>query len=485
MDPYTVLAGRYELTRALAAGGMGRVWLAHDRVLGRDVAVKTLSYGAGDEDAVERFRREARSTAALSHPGIVTVFDSGTDGDTAFLVMELLPGPTLEAYVRERGPLPEDEVVAYASQIAAGLAAAHGAGVVHRDLKPANVMFDAHGVLKIVDFGIARLAHASAARMTATGTVLGSAPYLSPEQVAGRPGDARSDLYALGCVMMTLLTGRPPFEGDNAIAVAHQHVKAPTPAPSERRPDIDPGLEGLVLDLLEKDPAYRPASAGEVLERLGGAGSVAATAVLGAGAAATVAMPSAAPTEYLGSTQAMPARQTYETYREEAPRSSRRTPWGLLLGLLALVALGAFLVTSLGGEGGSTGTAAPVDTPSRTATSAASPSPSPEQTSQPEPERTSESRNPITILGDLRSTFEDALASGELQGKKAQEIGKKIDEARRELLKGDVEDASKKLREAQDKVDELAEKGDIDPGTAESLSGALDSLRSLLPSEKD
>ena len=201
----------YRLERPIGAGGMGHVWAANDTRLGRDVALKVQQFDpAGDRVAFERFQREAQSTAALQHPNVVTIFDSGTEGDTAFLVMELLPGPTLEAYVDlSADPCRSGMLVALAGAIASGLSAAHHAGVVHRDIKPTNLMFDARGGQKIVDFGIARLAQTAAARLTATKTVIGSAPYLSPEQLTGRPADERSDLYALGCVMTTMLTGRP------------------------------------------------------------------------------------------------------------------------------------------------------------------------------------------------------------------------------------------------------------------------------------
>src|SRR5918993_111314 len=212
MDTESWLAGRYQLRRQIGAGGVGQVWTAHDAVLGREVAVKVQQVDPDeDHDAFERFVREARSTAALQHPNVVTIFDSGTDGDTAFLVMELLPGPTLTGYLAEHGPLPEPEAVDLAAQVAAGLAAAHGAGVVHRDIKPANLMFDARGTLKIVDFGIAHLAHTAATRLTATNTIVGSASYLAPEQVQGRRADERSDLYALGCVMTHHVDGAAPF----------------------------------------------------------------------------------------------------------------------------------------------------------------------------------------------------------------------------------------------------------------------------------
>jgi len=156
MDAGMLLVGRYRLERLIGAGGMGRVWVTHDTRLGRDVALKVQQFDpAGHRVAFERFQREAQSAAGLQHPNVVTIFDSGIDGDTTFLVMELLPGPTLEAYVAERGPLPEREAVALAAAVASGLSAAHRAGVVHRDIKPTNLMFDARGGLKLVDFGIA------------------------------------------------------------------------------------------------------------------------------------------------------------------------------------------------------------------------------------------------------------------------------------------------------------------------------------------
>jgi serine/threonine protein kinase len=269
MEAGMLLARRYRLDRPIGTGGMGQVWAAHDTRLGRDVAIKVQQFDpAGDEVAFERFQREAQSTAGLQHPNVVTIFDSGTDGNMAFLVMELLQGPTLQAYVAERGPLPEREAVALAAAVASGLSAAHRAGVVHRDIKPTNLMFDGRGGLKILDFGIARLAQTAAARLTAPKTVIGSAPYLSPEQLTGDPADERSDLYALGCVMTTMLTERPPFDGEHPLALMHQHVNAAAPQLSERRPGINPALESLVAQLLSKSPQDRPQSALAVLARL-------------------------------------------------------------------------------------------------------------------------------------------------------------------------------------------------------------------------
>jgi len=265
MSPETLLAGRYRMRRRMASGGMGEVWLAHDEVLGRDVGVKVLHVGADvDPPAVERFSREALAMAALQHPNIVSIFDSGTGSGTAFIVMELLTGPTLAQHVAERGTLPEPEAVQLAAQVAAGLDTAHRAGVIHRDIKPSNLMFSSSGTLKILDFGIARLSQATSGGLTATNAVIGSASYLAPEQASGGTVDERSDLYALGCVLMTMLAGRPPFTADHPIAILHQQVNDQPPRLRELRPQTSPALDDLVHTLLDKRPDARPASAAEV-----------------------------------------------------------------------------------------------------------------------------------------------------------------------------------------------------------------------------
>jgi eukaryotic-like serine/threonine-protein kinase len=264
-----LLANRYRLDRPIGAGGMGQVWAGEDTVLRREVAIKRHRLDPTDGRAgLQPFLWEARATAALQHPNIVTVYDSGTEGDQSFLIMELLPGQSLQTYVSERGPLPEREAVALAAQVASGLAAAHAVGVVHRDIKPSNLMIDANGRVKIVDFGIACLTRATLTAPTVLDSLLGSPPYLSPEQFQGEPADERSDLYALGCVLTTILTGRPPFEGEHPVAYGHQHVYAAPPPISQRRPRVTPALEALVGRLLSKDPRDRPDSAIAVLNQL-------------------------------------------------------------------------------------------------------------------------------------------------------------------------------------------------------------------------
>ncbi|MDP9317739.1 MAG: serine/threonine protein kinase, partial [Actinomycetota bacterium] len=267
------LAGRYEIQSVLGRGGMAVVWHGADLELGREVAIKTVELsGDAPAGAAERFRREARTTAALSQPNIVTIFDTGVDGDTAFLVMELLPGPTLAERLKRSGPLPVADVVDTARQVCAALEVAHAAGVIHRDIKPDNLAYAADGSVKVLDFGITRIldeitgSHAST--VTAAGTVLGTVAYLSPEQASDSPIDGRADLYALGCVMTALLTGSPPFTGASPMAVMVQHLHDTPPSVTAARPDVPGELSVLIAELLAKNPAQRPASASDVVARL-------------------------------------------------------------------------------------------------------------------------------------------------------------------------------------------------------------------------
>jgi serine/threonine-protein kinase len=286
-----VLAERYELLELIGRGGMGVVHRAHDHVLDRVVAVKLLPLDrAQDPTAVARFEREALAAAALSHPNIVAVFDFGIDHETRFIVMEHLAGQSLADRLRERGPMPPGEAVDVARQVAAALAAAHEAGIVHRDIKPANVMLNAQGHVKVLDFGIARLT--SGIALTQTATVIGSASYLAPELFAGAAADARSDIYALGCVLYELLAGRPPYTGELAAAIMHQHSSA-TPEPLRRlNPAVPVALDELVSSMLAKRPAERPSDAGAVVAALSalrvGGDEPTATMPLMADGAATV-----------------------------------------------------------------------------------------------------------------------------------------------------------------------------------------------------
>jgi eukaryotic-like serine/threonine-protein kinase len=257
-----VLDGRYELDRKIGEGGMARIFAGRDLRLNRRVAIKIPhSHYAGDADFVERFRHEARAAAMLSHPNIVDVYDVGQDGAVNYIVMEFVEGTDLKALINREAPLAVARAVGIAEQIARGLHAAHRAGMVHRDIKPQNVIVTPDGQARITDFGVAK-SHLSTA-LTETGVSFGTVDYLSPEQAQGRPATPLSDVYALGVVLFEMLTGRLPFGGDSAVAVAMKHVTEPPPAPRSLNPAIPLGLEALILRALDKEPAGRPQGAQE------------------------------------------------------------------------------------------------------------------------------------------------------------------------------------------------------------------------------
>ncbi|WP_331767160.1 protein kinase domain-containing protein [Embleya sp. NBC_00896] len=262
-----VLAGRYELVQLVGRGGMGEVWKGVDRELGRTVAVKVLPAElTRHEEFRQRFRREARTSAALSHHGVATLHDVGEDlgedGAEAvpFLVMEYIDGRTLTDALRT-GPLPVARAVAIARDVADALVHSHGLGVVHRDIKPSNVMVTESGAVKVLDFGIAKALAETTTRLTATGLMVGTPAYLSPEQIDGDAVDARTDVYSLGCLLYELLTGRPPFTGDSPFAVMHQHLTKTPPPPSALRTDIPDHIDVLTLSALAKSPEQRYADA--------------------------------------------------------------------------------------------------------------------------------------------------------------------------------------------------------------------------------
>lgn len=242
---------------------MAAVWVADDPVLARRVAVKILREDLASDDAVRlRFRNEAIAAAGLSHPNIVATYDTGDDDGTAYIVMELVEGPTLRQLLRERGPLPVREALRIVGQVADALGAAHRAGIVHRDVKPANVLVPSSGPVKVTDFGIAKALGAD--DLTKAGTVMGTARYLAPEQVSGRTADARSDVYALGLLLYEMLAGRPPFGGDTDVAAAMARLTTSAPALRAFRPDVPPALDDIVHRCLARDPSRRYATAGEL-----------------------------------------------------------------------------------------------------------------------------------------------------------------------------------------------------------------------------
>jgi eukaryotic-like serine/threonine-protein kinase len=262
------VGGRYRIERPLGHGGMATVYLGRDTELERPVAIKVLAENlAGDEELRRRFVREARLAARLSDSNVVSVYDAGEDDGLPYIVMEHVDGETLAELLARWGRLPADEARGLAVQAASGLAHAHEAGLVHRDIKPQNLILRRDGTVKIADFGIA---HASETTITQTGTVLGTAAYLAPEQAIGEKVTAAADVYSLGAVLYELLTGRPPFEFESLADLADRQRRMEITPVRELAPDVPTELEDVVMRCLARNPAYRPASAGELARLLSG-----------------------------------------------------------------------------------------------------------------------------------------------------------------------------------------------------------------------
>ncbi len=342
-----VIADRYELEELVGSGGMSSVFRAHDVQLDRSVAIKILlGRFIDDAEYVERFRREARAVAQLSHPNIVTVIDRGEDEGRQYIVFEYVEGENLKELIVRTGRLPLRSAIELALAVADGLAFAHERGLVHRDVKPQNVLLSRGGEVKVTDFGIARSLDVDHG-VTQTGTVMGTGEYLAPEQASGQPVSAATDVYSLGVVLWELLTGDVPFVGENFVAVALRHVNEPPPSLRERRPDIPPRLAAAVERALQKDPTLRFPSMADFANELR-----ACLAVLDADSGATSVIP--LPVE------ARPAAR-------RPARARRSWPLGWLILALALAA--AALVAALllgggshhgGGRSGGGATGAPV-----------------------------------------------------------------------------------------------------------------------------
>ena len=265
----TVIDGRYRVLSRLGSGGMADVFLAEDQQLGRKVAVKLLHRRfSEDPDFVERFRREAQSAAGLQHPNVVSVYDRGAYDGTYYIAMEYLPGRSLKQLIRQEAPIDPVRAIEITIQVLKAARFAHRHGVIHRDLKPHNVIVDDAGHVKVTDFGIAR---AGASDMTETGSIMGTAQYLSPEQAQGHAVSASSDLYSVGVVLYELLTGRVPFDAEAAVTIALKHVSESPAAPTAINPAIPPELEQVVMWALNKNPADRPQDADQFIAALEGA----------------------------------------------------------------------------------------------------------------------------------------------------------------------------------------------------------------------
>ncbi|GAB3148245.1 Stk1 family PASTA domain-containing Ser/Thr kinase [Micromonospora sonneratiae] len=349
-----LLGGRYQVGELLGYGGMAEVHRGRDLRLGRDVAIKMLRTDlARDATFQMRFRREAQNAASLNHPAIVAVYDTGEEiaptGETLpFIVMEFVNGRTLKEVLAAEGRLMPRRAMEITADICAALEFSHRHGIIHRDIKPGNVMLTLTGQVKVMDFGIARALASGATTMTQTSAVIGTAQYLSPEQARGEAVDARSDVYAAGCVVFELLCGHPPFVGDSPVSVAYQHVREDPPTPSDINPDVTPAIDAIILKALSKNPLNRYQSAAEMradLLRAAAGRPVMATPVLRQDETVPMQPSASRPAAGAGARPA-PARVVNNRRRTSA--------WVLAtlsgLGVLAVIALVAGIVLSQQGE---------------------------------------------------------------------------------------------------------------------------------------
>jgi Protein kinase domain/FIMAH domain len=498
-----VLVDRYELGPVLGQGGMARVHLALDRQLGRRVAIKVLAPPFDrDGEFVERFRREARAAAGLSHPNIVAVFDSGSDDGTHFIVTELVEGETLADRLRRDGPLPPADAVAAAVDVTRALAAAHARGLIHRDIKPGNVMLLPDGGVKVVDFGIARAAGSDT--LTHTGVVLGSTAYLSPEQAGGQPVDERADLYSLGCVLYEMLTGHVPFSADTPIATMYRHVNEDAPPPSTIAP-VQPELEDVVLRCLEKDPKGRFASAAELeaallavplarggdtmrLEAIGAAetqpvapidaaetkpvapvGAVAVGGAIAAGAAGAVAADDAK-TEPVAPVTAggggLRSRRSAPSHAPPRRFPRERRPWLIAAGVALIVALAGVLVATQ-------------NDPSPTRAAARDAAREAAQDALP-PETPSAFAD---AWSGLIAAIGAAQATEDISDHAAEDLLKDADELLRAYREGDTDKVEESLRHLDEHLAKAVEDGEISPAAADQVGTSISDLVVALQDE--
>jgi len=462
--PDLLLDGRYRLEEELARGGTATVWRARDLRLDRPVAVKVLrTTGPDAPTMLERLRREARAVARLTHPNIVGVHDVAVDGACAYLVMELVEGRSLAAELTN-GPLPVGRAVAIAAQISDVLAAAHAVGVIHRDVKPANIMLTPAGTVKVVDFGIARLPAAGQSNLTGTFQVVGTSLYMAPELARGAPADARSDLYALGCLLYAMLTGAPPFTGDDPLAVLHRHLHQPPVPVRAHRVDVPAELERLVGELLDKDPAHRPADAGLVRARL------AKQTEQRYPAAAAGPLPRTRAPALDRPTLVMPGiAEPADAEHSSAPRTlldrfgPRRIAALVLVTTLLALAPPALLAYT-----------------GRSHATAASQSP----TATPPPHAAQSVAPPADEVAAVRALAEQQVRTGQLDPKAANDLRKRLDDITRRLDRNDPDRAAGTVTELSEKLTDLRDDGQLTTAGYDTLVPGLDRLAAALPHDE-
>jgi serine/threonine-protein kinase len=443
------LSGRYTLERSLATGGMGTVWLARDDVLDRPVAVKLLNEGLlADEHAAERFRREAMTAAAVTHPHMANVFDYLDHDGRPGIVMEYVEGETLATRLARCAPLPADEAVHIAVGVLEALEAAHAAGIVHRDIKPGNILLATDGSVKVTDFGIARALGSS--DLTQTGMLMGTPHYIAPEQVAGEPASPASDVYAVGAVLYEMLTARKPFEADTPVAVAMARLHAEPPLPSTLHASIPPGLEQVAMRALAREPGQRFASADEMRRALTGVSNE---------------------TQLL---RVLPTDQTIAFRARPAPvkpasvLGARLRPWFLPAAAVALIAALASLLVAAGGDG-----AVSAGPPTRSPTRA----PATPTASEPAPER------PRTVAAAVAALI-DIVRAGDRRGEIDDEVADDLVASAREIdekhAKGDDGAALEKFRSMLDVLEEAHDDGEISSRRLTLVGAAMTDLITLL-----
>lgn len=455
-----MLAGRYAVGELLGRGGMAEVYLATDRVLDRPVAVKVLGgWLANDGTFVERFRREALASARISHPGLVAVFDAGSEDRVQYIVMEHVPGETLADAIRSQGRVLPERATGIAASVADALGMAHAAGIVHRDVKPANVMLTPDGRTKLMDLGIAR--SIAGESITRASSILGTAGYVSPEQARGDRVDHRSDIYSVGCVLYEMLTGRQPFEAADPVAVAYKHVHDTPVPPTSLEPSVPPELEAVTLRAMEKDPAARFQSVAEMKSALDDRTVPVAPVV------------TTAPLDPVEVTTPLPVAPTGNLPRR-ADRPPRRRPVvPILLGIAALALVGGLAFALFGDD--PVGLGAPGGSRSSSATPS-SPSPS-------SPSPTASSASPTATLdpvqgamGNLLAVVDQGLSEENITPDAGAEVRGRVDEAYASFADGDAEKAIDELEELRDRVDELVEDDQIAHSQEKKLDKAIEDL---------